>query len=166
MKSKIIPGIILVIGIFALILATNSTITGLSIIDNPTLDYALTHTNELQTRFNSHITEVPKSVKFLLGDEKILLEIKRLDDTIKKLSIITKEGTILDISNLVIEDYTMNVYVKEETINNILNSNNQVTAAMDALNRKEIEITTNNFWKKMKLTFSKLGVKTYSWFKK
>lgn len=107
--------------------------------------------------YNNNIAGVPKSIKSLIGNEKILFYVFGETET---------RHITLTMKNAIIESYSLEedntatiiVYAKEEAVNKILESNNRVAELKDALKRKDITYQPNSFFKKIKFGFARFAL--------
>lgn len=133
-----------------------TTPIGMAIAQGRNLDFALNNLNGLQKEYNANIDKVPKFIKTLFGDEKINVTITRSNGTIAQLSVETENGIIKEISTESFEEYTLNIWVAEEIINEIINAEEQTARLKQALDDKEITYKALRFTTAFKLAVSKI----------
>lgn len=140
--------------------------TGMVVSDVYNLDYVLNNLNEFKDKYNSNIDKVPGFVKIMFGDEKIDLIITKIDETKVKLSVETKNGLVEKATTEQFDEYTLNVWVDERTINEIIESEDQIMRLKQALDNEEIKYEALTFKTSLKTGISKIILTIYSWFAK
>ncbi len=102
-------------------------------------------------------TVLPKPLSSIYSNEKIniLIEDQNLEFFIE-----IKEGTIVEISNAVKDDYTLDVWVKStQVVASIINSENKIKQFNKARADKEIVISPRGLVSNVKWFFAKLFMK-------
>lgn len=111
--------------------------------------------NLSQQDFTAFIAKVPG----LSPNERISAYVFRADATPLVLSFRLEEGKVKDIALKDQEDWTLKAETTEEILNKILAAEDPATAALAAINSKEIKLSGRTFGKKIKLTFLRMGLK-------
>ncbi|HLC63426.1 MAG TPA: hypothetical protein VJJ21_03840 [Candidatus Nanoarchaeia archaeon] len=92
--------------------------------------------------------------KLLSANERINLNI---DDS--KLNIILEDYIVKSIQQGSIDDNTIEIITSQSAINSLLSSEDTKTAAKELIARKEIQIKTKSFFKKIKFSIAKFLLK-------
>lgn len=165
-KTRTIITPLIVIALFTIIFVSNmpATITGMVVQDVSTVDNILNDLDGFREQYNEGIEEVPAFVKSMLGDEKIELTIERSDGTQVTLSIEAQDGELKQLTTEKFEEYTLEMQTDEDTINNINNAENQITALEQAMNDKDIQYKAKGFKTSIKTWFYGAVLTVVSWF--
>ena len=118
-------------------------------------DISLEQLNVNQEKLSAFLAQVPG----LSPDEKITVYVARTEGEPFILSFRLEEGKVTDIALKEQEDWTLKAETTEETLNKILAAEDPATAALAAINSKEITLSGRTFGKKVKLAFLRVGLK-------
>ena len=162
--SKFKVGVITVflISILSLTYSYSFPPTGMAI--GYDLDYALNNLDQTKQAYNDNIESIPKFIKTIFGDEKINATITRLDGSIVRLSAETENAMITTLTKNELEEYTLNVWVDEATIDDIKNADNQVERLQQALDDDEIRYDSLRFTTSIKTGLSRIFLFIYGLF--
>ncbi len=105
------------------------------------------------------LSEFLSQVPGLSPNEKISVYVTRKEATPLVLSFRLEEGKVTAIALKEQEDWTLKAETTEETLNKILAAEDPATAALAAINSKEIQLSGRTFGKKVKLAFLRMGLK-------
>ena len=130
--------------------------TGMVVADIYDLDYALENLDELKDKYNTNIDRVPNFVKTIFGNEKMKVEVTRLDGTITTLSVETKKGMIETVTKEEFDKYTLNVWIGERTINEVMEAEDQIERLKQAIDNEEVRYQALRFKTRIKIWFSKI----------
>ncbi|MBW2992759.1 hypothetical protein KY345_06090 [Candidatus Woesearchaeota archaeon] len=133
------------------------------IVKNDSLNYYLDNPETAMNEYNSNIDNVPSFVKAIFGDERINAEIELAEGS-RRYGIVTEKGIIMNVTEGYIEEHTLEVYTTEETVNKIIEAEDQVEALREALDNKEIEYKAVKVKTKIKTFFAKIALGIASWF--
>lgn len=150
----------LVVGTFNLISAPN--FTGY-VVKEKNLDSALNNLDTIQSEYNANLENMPPFFVKLFGNEVIDLKITRTDGSVDSVLMKTSKGKIEEINNID-EKTTLTVNIHEDTINEILNSQDQINAIKEALDNKEITYSATKIFTKAKLKIGRSLFTIRSWF--
>jgi hypothetical protein len=115
--------------------------------------------------YNQNVDEIP-FVKSLIGEERINCEIYLDDETMLTIGIKTDEDAkVISLEKGEISDPTVKAYTTENTVCNIMNSKDPVSAFQDALNSGKIKFEGVGLGNKIKLRTMDIAIKLYGFFK-
>ncbi|MFH1586702.1 MAG: hypothetical protein ABID38_02505 [Candidatus Diapherotrites archaeon] len=139
MKKTLVFGILLCI----LVNVSALTVTGLiTMEESKMLDEAFSG-EELKQEFvdqvNANLDEVPDFVIGIFETERINITLTMNDGKKRKFGAVTKKGKLLTLYNSFLPRPTMNVSVRESTIDKIKGSSDSVGELVNALNSGMIE---------------------------
>ena len=109
------------------------------------------------TEYNSNIEGVPKSIKSLIGSEKILFYVIG-ENQIRHITLKMNKAMIESYSFEEDETATLVVYANEIAVNRILDSNNRVAELKLAMKNKEITYQSRGIFKKIKFLFARFAL--------
>jgi len=124
------------------------------VVKETSLDATLNNLDKVQEEYNENSENMPPFFTKLFGNEIIELQIEREDASIETVIIKSVNGKIEKIND-VDEEYTLLVELKEDTVNEILNSDDQLNAIKDALDNKEIKYSSKRIATKIKVGFAR-----------
>lgn len=139
--------------------------TGMIVADTYDFDYALNNLDSIKNDYNNNLQNIPGFLKSLFGNEIIDLKITRTDGTVEQLSMVTKKGVIQNLTKDRLERYTLELNVSEDTINEIMESEDQITSIKDALDSEAIKYRSLAFGTRMKIGISRFFLNIRSWFR-
>lgn len=106
----------------------------------------------------AQLPEIPKQIPFLGSDEDVNFHIRMKDGSETILGVRLRDRKVTEITDQ-IDDWTLKVEVREETIEQIAASEKPLKEAREAVKSKEIKIQGRTFAKKVKAAFLKLGLR-------
>jgi len=107
--------------------------------------------------YNSNIEGVPKSIKSLIGNEKILIYV--VGETENRYITLTMKNALIQSYSFEEDDTaTLVVNAKEEAANRILSSNEKIAELKLAMKNKEITYQSRGIFKKIKFGFAKFAL--------
>ena len=115
----------------------------------------ITNLDSLNTELNTCPINLPGAIGSLVGNGNIETSIKLNDETNSVFYVIISNKQISGISTQSTGKVTYLVSTSEETLNSILNSQDQVTSFLSAYNSDQITIKGNTFINKIKLFFTR-----------
>jgi hypothetical protein len=101
-------------------------------------------------KYNQNVDRVPGIIKFLFGNEKILLELTACSSNCI-IGIQTSDGRIVSLSNGPIPSPTIKATMKESTLRGLLNSHDAKNDFANALKSGEIDFEGVGIIKKIKI---------------
>ncbi len=145
----------------------SSPITGNVIQNYASIDDALNHSNEIVNEYNKNINKVPLFVRKLFGNEVLNITLIRLNNTKNFFCIVTKNSKVESLEKHYCTSHspTMNVWITEQSINDIIESDDQLSRFEDAVKRKEIDYKAISFKTKVKMAISRIGLKIFGFFR-
>lgn len=161
-QIKLYTSIIIVVAIFSIALLLKPEITG-RVVEINTLDDAMNNLETIKEDYNQNIEEIPNFITTIFGDEVIDMTITRNDEEDVKLEIETENGKIVNLNN-VEKEFTLEVIMSEETFNEILQSENQITTLRECLKDDSITYNSLKFTTSMKVATSRMFLSIRSWF--
>ncbi len=115
--------------------------------------------------YNQNVDQIP-FVKSLIGEERINCDISLSDGNMLTIGIKTdKEAKVISIEKGEIQDPTVDAYTTENTVRNIMNSGDPVSAFQDALNTGKIKFEGVGLGNKIKVRTMDIAIKLYGFFK-
>lgn len=139
--------------------------TGMVTAELSTYEQAMQNTDALKDLYNQNLDKVPKFVRTVFGNEKILLEIDMLDGNTNSMSLQTEKGRIKTLTKEKLSEYTLKIRTSEKTINEIMVSEDQVTRFKQAIDNKEITYEALRMRTSVKVGMSKMFLSMSNWFK-
>jgi hypothetical protein len=123
----------------------------LAVLATPALsaDFSDFNFDSIKTDYNQGFEDAPWIVKTIAGTEKINFQI--IGESTTALSIETKDGKILSISQTPLENPTLVIEVSEEQMTEILSSGNPLESLASSLRNKELKIEGNGIGMSLKL---------------
>jgi hypothetical protein len=110
-----------------------------------------------KTEYNNNIEGVPKSVKSLIGNE--VVEVNVISENESRRIILFMKNAMIDSYSLEdSEEVTLVVNANEDAVNRILGSNERVTELKQALKDKEVTYKSKGFFKKLKFGFARFAL--------
>ena len=140
--------------------------TGFAVYSGVAVDDMVNNLDDTKTSFNKNVEYMPDYAKTVFGNERINLNITRESGEVNIVGIITEEGVVVEMVNGSIENATLNIQTDEKTINEIVESEDQITTFREAFDEEEIEFKATRFGLKVKMWFAKLVLKIMGWFGK
>ena len=115
--------------------------------------FAITESNQFYKLLEKAKGEVlPKPLSLMYGNEKLNISVGGIDP---KFFIEIKKGKIIEVSNAIREDYTLDIQVKNMyTIFSIINSNDKIRQFNKARSDKDITINPRGLLNNVKLFFT------------
>jgi len=101
--------------------------------------------------YNASMENAPDMVKRLLGDEKIVINVIKGNDTILAAGLYMENALVVDTVEGEIDSPTVVIKGKEDAITRILDAEDPVEVFLQALNNDEISITGKTFKAKFKI---------------
>ncbi|WP_292471432.1 hypothetical protein [Methanolobus sp.] len=104
--------------------------------------------------YNNGIDEVPYVIKKIAGNDVILLEIAKTDNTNLKIKAVTKDGLITEFSEVSSTngiEANVSVSADEDTIKSILSSDDPIGQLSHSLNNGDLDVECKGFLKKAAL---------------
>ncbi len=95
--------------------------------------------------------EFPDSYKSLIGDNRILIRIKGLNNSVQSFGLVTKNGELEDAVDGEIADPTIELNVNENAIIKLQNAEDPAAAFDKAIQDKEISAKGNGFINQLKV---------------
>ena len=115
--------------------------------------------------YNQNVGEIP-FIKSLIGKERINCEISLDDGNMLTIGIKTdKDAKVISLEKGEISDPTINAYTTENTVRNIMNSGDPVSAFQAAINSGKIKIEGVGLGNKIKVRTMDIAIKLYGFFK-
>lgn len=155
---------LLIFFILVIINSYNLNYTGNIVKENFNTGYAVNNIDTTVSEYNERFERIPNFVRTMFGNERINLIINMNDNSIKRYSIITKEGKIISYSEDLIDKPSVIITTSEETIDSIASSDNPADEFADAIENKKIEIKSKGVINKLKLFTAKSFLKIRSIF--
>ncbi|HOW29454.1 MAG TPA: hypothetical protein PK685_02155 [archaeon] len=140
-----------------LVLISLFMLISLVFAEDSAIGYLFSNPDSGVAEYNANIDNVPKSVKSLVGSEKILVYVIGETET-RHITLTMKNAMIESYSFEEDEKATLVVYAKEEAVNRILNSNERIAELKLALKNKEITYQSRGIFKKIKFGFAKFAL--------
>ena len=110
-----------------------------------------------KTEYNNNIEGVPKSVKSLIGNE--VVEVNVISENESRRIILFMKNAMIDSYSLEdSEEVTLVVNANEDAVNRILGSNERVAEFKQALKDKEVTYKSKGFFKKLKFGFARFAL--------
>ena len=110
-----------------------------------------------KTEYNNNIEGVPKSVKSLIGNE--VVEVNVISENESRRIILFMKNAMIDSYSLEdSEEVTLVVNANEDAVNRILGSNERVAELKQALKDKEVTYKSRGFFKKLKFGFARFAL--------
>ena len=110
-----------------------------------------------KTEYNNNIEGVPKSIKSLIGNE--VVEVNVISENESRRIILFMKNAMIDSYSLEdSEEVTLVVNANEDAVNRILGSNERVTELKQALKDKEVTHKSRGFFKKLKFGFARFAL--------
>ena len=156
----------IVLGFIVIVLAvtmTSPTYTG-HVINVKDTEYLLDNLDEVKEDYNANIDNVPGFFKALFGNEIIKLNIAMDDGTTEILYIKTEKGKINYINENKEENFTLDVWADEQTIDTISASEDQIMEISNALKNKKIKYEATTFKTKVKTKVAGVAFKVWNLF--
>lgn len=110
-----------------------------------------------KTEYNNNIEGVPKSVKSLIGNEVVEVNVISENES-RRIILFMKNAMIDSYSFEDSEEVTLVVNANEDAVNRILGSNERVTELKQALKDKEVTYKSRGFFKKLKFGFARFAL--------
>lgn len=107
--------------------------------------------------YNANIEGVPKSIKSLIGNEKILIYVVGETEN-RHITLTMKDALIQSYSFEEDDTATLVANAKEEAANRILSSNEKISELKIAMKNKEITYQSRGIFKKIKFGFAKFAL--------
>ncbi|MDP3990547.1 MAG: right-handed parallel beta-helix repeat-containing protein [archaeon] len=108
--------------------------------------------------------KLPGPLKVIFGNEKVNLYVTLINGGEKSLGIIIVDGVIKDVQTNSLDDQTMNVWVKELTLKNIVESKKPLLTLQSALDNEEIRYEAVSVFGKFKTGVASLVINVISLF--
>jgi len=110
-----------------------------------------------KTEYNNNIEGVPKSIKSLIGNE--VVEVNVISENESRRIILFMKNAMIDSYSLEdSEEVTLVVNANEDAVNRILGSNERVAELKQALKDKEVTYKSKGFFKKLKFGFARFAL--------
>jgi hypothetical protein len=110
-----------------------------------------------KTEYNNNIEGVPKSIKSLIGNE--VVEVNVISENESRRIILFMKNAMIDSYSLEdSEEVTLVVNANEDAVNRILGSNERVAELKQALKDKEVTYKSRGFFKKLKFGFARFAL--------
>lgn len=140
-----------------LILFSLLILMGSVFAQDSSIDYLFSNPESGVAEYNENIGNVPKSIKSLVGSEKILVYIIGENQT-RHITLTMNKAMIESYSFEEDDKATLVVYANETAVNRILDSNNRVAELKIAMKNKEITYQSRGIFKKIKFGFAKFAL--------
>lgn len=164
MIRKLLAILVLVFGLYLIADSYSFSPTGMVVEDMTDLDYALENKDLLVEQYNANLEDVPNFVKTIFGNEKMDVTIEKENREVIKLSVETRKGRIVKITEDRFNDYTLEVTIKEKTVNKIISSEDQIASLKKAIDAGEIRYKALSFGTTVKTGISRIFLSIFSWF--
>ena len=110
-----------------------------------------------KTEYNNNIEGVPKSIKSLIGNE--VVEVNVISENESRRIILFMKNAMIDFYSFEdSEEVTLVVNANEDAVNRILGSNERVAELKQALKDKEVTYKSRGFFKKLKFGFARFAL--------
>jgi hypothetical protein len=119
---------------------------------------------EVKDILNYNFETAPSPVKAIFKKERITTEITLDNGETKMIGIETADGAVLDVFDGEMTNPTMKVFTSEETIENIIESENPAEKTLDAFNNGDIRYEGVGIRKKAKVVLLRVALKLFSFF--
>jgi len=120
---------------------------------------------EVKDIYNENLDEVPGIVKKLFGTERINLYITTIDRSKEVYGVQMQDAKIIEFQEGEISKPTMNLYATEDSIRDIMDSDDPVSAFQEAFAKGEITYKGVGIMNKVKLGVVTVAGKIYSFVK-
>lgn len=122
------------------------------------LDGYLEDHDKLIEDYNRNIDSVPRILKTLFGNERIIIYLGHFEFT-RTFSAETRKARLISFKEEEIENPTLIVYINKSTMDSIIDSENPVVSLTTALDSGEIKYEAVGIKTKIKLFFASLFLK-------
>lgn len=112
---------------------------------------------------NDNIDQVPGFIRTVFGDERINAAVELKNETNMSVSVITDDARITSFEKGKLDDATMDLWVSETTIEEVLDSSDPAEHVMDAIDDGSIRYETHNIASSVKMGLAKGLMSMYSW---
>ena len=110
-----------------------------------------------KTEYNNNIEGVPKSIKSLIGNEVVEVNVISENES-RRIILFMKNALVDSYSFEDSEEVTLVVNANEDAVNRILGSNERVAEFKQALKDKEVTYKSRGFFKKLKFGFARFAL--------
>lgn len=110
-----------------------------------------------KTEYNNNIEGVPKSVKSLIGNEVVEVNVISENES-RRIILFMKNALVDSYSFEDSEEVTLVVNANEDAVNRILGSNERVAELKQALKDKEVTYKSKGLFKKLKFGFARFAL--------
>lgn len=124
--------------------------------ENFSFDFILNNKDEAANIYNRNLDRVPKIVKDQFSNEIIFVEVTRDDNSTKYLYLVLKDSKLEQISTEEIEGVSLELFMSENNIDTIIQSEDKVTELKSAMKSKEIVIKPKGFLNSIKIGIVKV----------
>ena len=122
------------------------------------IDEYLEDHDKLIEDYNKNIDSVPKILRKLFGNERIVIYLGNFEST-RTFSAETKNARLMSFKEEEIEKPTLRVYVNKQALDSIISSENPTASVTSALESGEIKYEAARIRTKIKLFFTSLFLK-------
>ncbi len=122
------------------------------------IDEYLEDHDKLIEDYNKNIDSVPKVLRKLFGNERIVIYLGNFEST-RTFSAETKNARLMSFKEEEIENPTLIVYVNKQVLDSIISSENPIASVTSALESGEIKYKAVGIKTKIKLFFTSLFLK-------
>jgi len=129
-----------------------------SLIFAQDIDEYLDDHDKLIGDYNKNIDSVPKVLRKLFGNERIVIYLGNFEAT-RAFSAETKNAMLISFKEEEIENPTLIVYVNKQALDSIISSENPTASVTSALESGEIKYKAVGLKTKIKLFFTSLFLK-------
>ncbi len=124
--------------------------------ENFSFDFILNNKDDAVNIYNRNLDRVPKIIKDQFSNEIIFVEVTRDDNSTKYLYLVLKDSKLEQISTEEIEGVSLELFMSENNIDTIIQSEDKVTELKSAMKSKEIVIKPKGFLNSIKIGIVKV----------
>lgn len=127
--------------------------TGFADYSPSVLDDYLSNPDKLKERYNDNVGSIPSPARWLFGDERADVLIKRIDGTEAGMAIVMENGMIESVSIGRMNDPTISIMIYESAIEKIYESNNPTNEIEQGMDDDGIEYDSHRFFTAIRAFF-------------
>lgn len=128
-------------------------------LDNFTLDDIMENTDIINEQLQENEVALPSPVGFLFGDGNVSINISNDEGNVEGLYIEIEDDKIIRVENGFPEKSGYDIITSEETVEEILASNDSSGELISAYDNGDLKVEANGFWNNIKLFFGKIFFK-------